>query len=71
MKNYNPNYKGKPRKKGMSQRWLGTVLLNAEANFRAVNGAEYIPAVLAAIDRLQTTLIDNKNSIDNKKTRAA
>ncbi len=71
VKNYNPNYKGKPRKKGMSQRWLGTVLLNAEANFRAVNGAEYIPAVLAAIDRLQTTLIDNKNSIDNKKTRAA
>ncbi len=23
VKNYNPNYKGKPRKKGMSQRWLG------------------------------------------------
>jgi putative transposase len=42
VKNYNPNYRGKPSKRGMSQRWLGTVLLNAESNFRAVNGAEHI-----------------------------
>lgn len=71
VKNYNPNYRGEPRKKGMSQRWLGTVLLNAESGFRTVKGAEHIPAVLAAIDRLQIDFIDNKKSIDNKKPKAA
>jgi putative transposase len=71
VKNYNSSYRGKPSKKGMSQRWLGTVLLNAESNFRAVNGAEHIPTVLATITRLQTDFIDNKNSVDNKKTKAA
>lgn len=71
VKNYNPNYRGKLSKKGMSQRWLGTVLLNAEANFRAVNAAEHIPAVLSAIDRLQTDAVYNKKGIDNKKQGAA
>lgn len=60
VKNYNPNYRGKPAKKGMSQRWLGTVLLNAESNFRSINGAEHIPAVLRAIEKLQTETIDNR-----------
>ena len=50
----------KPAKKGMSQRWLGTVLLNAESGFRAINGAEHIPAVLKAIEKYQTETIDNK-----------
>ena len=59
VKNYNPNYRGKPVKKGMSQRWLGTVLLNAESGFRAINGAEHIPAVLKAIEKLQTEIVDN------------
>jgi len=62
VKNYNPNYRGKPSKAGMSQRWLGTVLLGAETGFRAVNGAEHIPTVIAAIERLQAEPVDNIKS---------
>lgn len=65
VKNYNPTYRGKPAKKGMSQRWLGTVLLNAESGFRAVNGAEHIPVVIKAIEKLQT------ENVDSRKTKAA
>jgi len=71
VKNYNPNYRGKPAKKGMSQRWLGTVLLNAESNFRSVNGAEYIPSVIAHIEKIQTDFVDTKKSVDSKKLKAA
>jgi putative transposase len=71
VKNYNPNYKGQPAKAGMSQRWLGTVLLNAESNFRTVKGAEHIPTVIKAIAKLQTTIDYNKKAIDNKKSKAA
>jgi putative transposase len=60
VKNYSPNYRNKPTKKGMSQRWLGTVLLNAEASFRTIKGAEHIPAVLLEIEKLQTESIDSK-----------
>ena len=58
VKNYNPQYKGKPAKAGMSQRWLGTVLLNAEGGFRAIKGYAFIPEVLRAIDKLQTEMVD-------------
>ena len=71
VKNYNPNYRGKPAKQGMSQRWLGTVLLNAESGFRCVKGAEHIPSVIATIERLQTKSIDTKKLVDNKKLKAA
>ncbi len=43
----------------MSQRWLGTVLLNAEAGFRCVKGAKHIPTVIKAIEAMQTTTVDN------------
>lgn len=71
VKNHNPNYRGKPRKTGMSQRWLGTVLLNAEANFRAVNGVEHIATVMASIDKMQTNIIDIQKPVDTRKRKAA
>lgn len=71
VKNYNPNYRGKPAKKGMSQRWLGSVLLNAESNFRSVKGAEHIPSVIANIEKMQTEIIYIKKTVDNKKLKAA
>lgn len=60
VKNYNPSCRGKPAKKGMSQRWLATVLLNAESNFKAINGAEYIPEVLRTIEKIQTETVDSR-----------
>ena len=71
LKNYNPEYKGKPRKQGLARRWLGTVLLNAEAGFRAVNGAEHIPTVIAAIERIQIEIVDTKKGIDSGKKKAS
>lgn len=71
LKNHNPNYRGKPRKQGLSQRWLGTVLLNAEAGFRTVKGADQIQTVIANIEKLQTETIDTKKTIDSKKLKAA
>jgi len=71
VKNYNPNYRGKAVKKGMSQRWLGSVLLNAESNFRTVKGAEHIPLVMKTIERMQTEFICIKKDIDKKKLKAA
>lgn len=71
VKNYNPNYKGKPAKAGMSQRWLGSVLLNAESNFRTVKGAEHIKATMEKIEQMQTTMDYNKKSIDSKRSKAA
>lgn len=54
LKNYNPEYRGKPSKKGLSRRWLATVLLNAESNFRTVKGHEQIARVIANIEGIQT-----------------
>lgn len=71
VKNYNPNYRGKPRKQGMSQRWLGTVLLNAEANFRAVNGADHIGTVMASIEAFQTQVVESKKQIDRELRKVA
>lgn len=71
VKNHNPNYRGKPSKAGMSQRWFGTILLNAEANFRAINGVEHISKVIATIEEKQTKNVEMKKAIDNKKAKAA
>ncbi len=65
LKNYNPEYRGKPAKKSLSRRWLATVLLNAESNFRTVKGFENIKTTIANIEKFQ-----NKN-IDTKKMKAA
>ena len=60
LKNYNPVYKGKSVKKNISQRWLATVLLNAETGFRKVKGFEQINLVIKNIKKLQQEIIDNK-----------
>ena len=60
LKNYNPNYNGKPVKKDLSQRWLATVLLNAENGFRKVKGFEDIGIVITNIKKLHKEIIDNK-----------
>lgn len=58
LKNYSPNYRGKPAKKGLSQRWLATTLLNAETGFRRVKGYTEIPAVVANIKKLHQEIVD-------------
>lgn len=58
LKNYNPNRKGKPVRKNISQRWFATVLLNAESGFRKVKGYAEIPGVIANIKKLHTP-VDN------------
>lgn len=63
LKNYNPMYRGKPVKKGLSQRWLATVLLTAESGFRKVKGFENIGTVISAIKKLHQEIFDNKNKI--------
>lgn len=60
LKNYNPEYRGKPVKKGLSRRWLGTVLLNAESNFRLVKGYEQIKKAIANIENYQNKKVDTK-----------
>jgi putative transposase len=59
LKNYNPNYKGKPVKKGLSQRWLATSLLNAENGFRTVKGFDDISAVVASIRKYHQEIVDS------------
>jgi putative transposase len=61
LKNYNPSYRGKVVKKDLSQRWLATVLLNAESGFRRVKGFEDIAVVIENIKKLHQEIIDNKN----------
>lgn len=63
LKNYSPNYKGTPVKKDLSQRWLATVLLNAETGFRKVKGFENIDIVIANIKKLHQEIFDNKNKM--------
>jgi transposase-like protein len=63
LKNYNPNYRGQPVKKDLSQRWLATVLLNAETGFRKVKGFEEINTVIENIRKLHKEIFDNKNKI--------
>lgn len=60
LKNYNPVYRGKAVKKNLSQRWLATVLLNAETGFRKVKGHEQIKAVILSIKKHHKEIIDNK-----------
>lgn len=63
LKNYNPNYRGKPVKKDLSQRWLATVFLNAEKGFRTVKGYRDIKTVIKNIKNLHKQIIDNKDKI--------
>ena len=56
LKNYNPMRKSKHVRKNVSQRWLATVLLNAEAGFRRVKGFAEIPEVIANIRNLRNRL---------------
>lgn len=58
LKNYNPNYKGKPVKKGLSQRWLATCLLNAENGFKRVKGYADIAAVVTSIRKYHQEIVD-------------
>jgi putative transposase len=63
LKNYSPNYKGKPVKKNLSQRWLATVLLTAEIGFRTVKGYQEINTVIDNIRKYHKEIIDNKNKV--------
>ena len=63
LKNYSPMYRGKPVKKNVSQRWLGTILLTAEAGFKRVKGYREIPTVIASIRKLHRQIVD----IESKK----
>jgi transposase-like protein len=63
LKNYNPNYNGKPVKKNLSQRWLATVLLTAETGFRTVKGYQEINTVIANIKKYHKEIFDNKNKV--------
>ena len=63
LKNYNPIYKGRPVKQDLSQRWLATVLLNAETGFRKVKGFEDIEVVIRNIKKLHQEIIDSKNKM--------
>lgn len=60
IKNYNPNYRGKPVKKKLSERWLVAVFLKAEENFRTVKGFEKINAVIKHIEKIQSVTVDKK-----------
>ncbi len=40
----------------MSQRWLGSILLHCEKNFRRVKGYEDIGKVINEIEKLQQSL---------------
>ena len=63
LKNYNPNYRGKPVKKNLSQRWLATVFLNAETGFRTVKGFKDIDGVITNIRKLHKEIFDNKSKM--------
>jgi len=56
MKNYNPERKGKVVRKNLSQRWLATVLLNAESGFRRVKGYADIAKVIGNIKNFHVSL---------------
>ncbi len=53
VKNYNPEYRGKNRKKKLAERWLVAVFLKAEDNFRLVRGFENIKSVIKNIEKIQ------------------
>lgn len=61
IKNYNPEYRGRNRKKNISQRWLAAVFLKAEQNFRTVRGYQQIKSIIKTIEKLQSENIDKKN----------
>ena len=60
LKNYNPSYRGKIRKRNLSQRWLAAVFIKAEENFRTIKGYKEISDVIKRIERIQTETIDIK-----------
>lgn len=59
MKNYSSVRKGKSVRKNLSQRWLGSVLLNAESGFRKVKGFGDIPEVITNIRKSRQALDSN------------
>ena len=59
LKNKNPLRKGKHVRKNISQRWLATVLLNAESGFRRIKGFADIAKVKANIKKLRNPLDEN------------
>jgi transposase-like protein len=63
VKNYNPEYNGKKRKKNLSQRWLVAVFLKAEENFRTVKGFSDIKSVIARIQKIQKQNVDSKSKM--------
>jgi transposase-like protein len=63
LKNYSPLYKGKAVKKNTSQRWLATVLLNAESGFRRVKGYSEIATVIENIKQWHQETFDRKNKM--------
>lgn len=60
IKNYNPTYRGKIRKKKLSQRWLAAVFIKAEENFRTIKGYKDIGGVIKRIEKIQTEIVDTK-----------
>ena len=52
----------------MSQRWLASVLLYAENNFRTVKGYNEIPWVIQRISAMQKT--KNERNNDNQTAKA-
>ena len=60
IKNYNPTYRGKIRKKKLSQRWLAAVFIKAEENFRTIKGHKDIGGVIKRIEKIQTEIVDTK-----------
>lgn len=61
IKNYSPNYRGKPVKEKLSQRWLATVFLTAETGFRKVKGFADIKNVQANIEKSRQQIVDTEN----------
>ena len=59
IKNYSSVRKGKSVRKNLSQRWLGSVLLNAESGFRKVKGFGDIPEVITNIRKSHQALDSN------------
>lgn len=60
VKNYNPQYKQIYKRSKISERWLASVLLKSEKNFRTVKGYEEIKGVMRRIENLQNEKLDSK-----------
>lgn len=63
IKNYNPSYRGKIRKKKLSQKWLAVVFIKAEENFRTIKGYKDIATSIKRIEKIQTEIVDIKRKL--------